>query len=1010
MDQRKKSRMHKRKSKFQVKKRSDSSISSDSEYGSVIQSSGVALLTLSPLTQKIVGCELGTDLTEENPWIYVRKDLIEDNIDLHEKSSEFLAIRSRLLQYPDSEILIGYKCDNKEADDKFYVVLTLDDKRNVLQMLKEKEKNRRQKAERAVIRPVKNWFSLGSEKEIDLYNINKLRPLRQVEVESKNETKEIHWSFRRAEDARDGYIELLPDPRYTQEYVQRRRVDKITQIAPRKVTEEVQTQQTYPKNQHTQCEVLALYGEENDEDTAEDIPEEIKKNVGKFLQLRVDALEELILFNKSVNLYEDDYAELKRISKFKKEDQKVYRQNFNYVCSFIDRITTEDLIIVDSAWNPYVSGIVAVCYNDISVTFTGHNTRPPSEPKSCEDDVCPVLVWSYTSEMHPLLYLECPRPVCALHFSPFHKNLLAGGTINGQVIIWDLTGKIEEVETPDLLTEAQRKHRTNIAELMAWMMNIDSKEKVKPKYVSHVQSSHTDRITDLGFVYPGAKINEYGDYTTSENANSCQFYSVGLDGMISVWDLQRGSTNIQMTIKKKVRHSCTVFAEVEHTIILRPVFTFFAIDNDNKVVPLNKIQGKRFSVDFAPVSEVSSDPKKRIYYEMCGRQSCFTGSVLLLTSLLGTLEQVGWQGRKSGSSKTIKNFQISHDGPVLVCCVNKFITDCVLTIGGKYFAIWRFAEVNDVPLFRRKACSGIYLSGGWNDYHPLLLLVLRSDGVVEWWNFLADVHRPSRTMSISGDRITKFLGHFTSLHSRRHALALVDIFGAMDILILPHSVTPCTREELEKSKIMFNKLAEYMLWFKEFEAKISESCQVEIQKSVKNIAAAKSLIKLQVTPSLIPEKKTAWCADRELTTPDEKWGLEQLLKQKNLNLAEMQKYTDVLDKDLNEKSIKCKKVCNLAPKAKKRFHKKKAEIYQQFKETTTKFSTNYAKLSALAARDSTLLRNYEEIESDALEYISMHHYGYDISWDYTLHCARSVKESADYFLSRSTVFSRTSCY
>lgn len=54
---------------------------------------GVMRVTLGPETQHHLGCVVGRDVTAESPWIFVNKSLIDDNMDLHSESSDFLPVR-----------------------------------------------------------------------------------------------------------------------------------------------------------------------------------------------------------------------------------------------------------------------------------------------------------------------------------------------------------------------------------------------------------------------------------------------------------------------------------------------------------------------------------------------------------------------------------------------------------------------------------------------------------------------------------------------------------------------------------------------------------------------------------------------------------------------------------------------------------------------------------------------------------------------------------------------------
>lgn len=113
---------------------------------------GVARLVLSPITQKIVGCVIGDDVTAENPWTNIKKDLIEDNIDLHEESSEFISIRKEIHKYPEGQVLLGWIPGASTTHDEFYVVYTLEAKAMVQKIIERHKLVMEEKLQRSIFR------------------------------------------------------------------------------------------------------------------------------------------------------------------------------------------------------------------------------------------------------------------------------------------------------------------------------------------------------------------------------------------------------------------------------------------------------------------------------------------------------------------------------------------------------------------------------------------------------------------------------------------------------------------------------------------------------------------------------------------------------------------------------------------------------------------------------------------------------------------------------------------
>lgn len=57
------------------------------------------------------------------------------------------------------------------------------------------------------------------------------------------------------------------------------------------------------------------------------------------------------------------------------------------------------------------------------------------------------------------LRLDSPYEVRVVSFSKHDGNIIAGGTASGQVVLWDITGRIEALEKPESLTPDQQRFR-----------------------------------------------------------------------------------------------------------------------------------------------------------------------------------------------------------------------------------------------------------------------------------------------------------------------------------------------------------------------------------------------------------------------------------------------------------------------------------------------------------------------------------------------------------------------
>ena len=56
-----------------------------------------------------------------------------------------------------------------------------------------------------------------------------------------------------------------------------------------------------------------------------------------------------------------------------------------------------------------------------------------------------ILVWSFSDPIHPCILLQAPSDVYTFKFCPSNPDVIAGGCINGQVVIWDIAQHHEKL-------------------------------------------------------------------------------------------------------------------------------------------------------------------------------------------------------------------------------------------------------------------------------------------------------------------------------------------------------------------------------------------------------------------------------------------------------------------------------------------------------------------------------------------------------------------------------------
>lgn len=166
-----------------------------------------------------------------------------------------------------------------------------------------------------------------------------------------------------------------------------------------------------------------------------------------------------------------------------------------------------------------------------------------------------VLMWSFDDTLYPKLVLESPREVTFLSFCPYDANVLIGGLITGQLIIWDLKNCLHQVENPEALTDKQEINRKKMHSFMAWSKFVENLQPnvVRPAAISNYELSHTKLITSIKWLNRKNSITSVGLIQESVKPNELfrHFLTASLDGTISFWDLDFINSDISPAEMKR---------------------------------------------------------------------------------------------------------------------------------------------------------------------------------------------------------------------------------------------------------------------------------------------------------------------------------------------------------------------------------------------------------------------------------------------------------------------------
>ncbi|CAG9804741.1 unnamed protein product [Chironomus riparius] len=783
------------------------------------------ILPISIEQQRDMFIEVGINLSVENPWKQISKQFLEDH--LSTDTYEMSVLKDRLKEIDDDPLLlIGY-VPHLSDETKDYFIIYLDEATctEVGENIKRLEACERRKIMKSIEKYPRPYKSMGSEKTVDSYVNVKRGNTIDVELQSVYPMRYSHVSFqyRFSDDVRDGYVELLPDKKVHFDNVYKKMVDRSVQSASRMITEEQQTDPTFPTNAWSQYlyeleevkpeDTETIVSEEKKEEddmplmlrrkkSKEEVPVEEIKPEEPVVSKQVEDLIQILEFNQ-IDMYRNDYKFIG-----KNEIAKYQTPYLEEVCCFADISKCKGRHIISMDWHPELSGICVTAYGFNLKSKIIEDSNDVDTVKQTIIEGNPNLVWSFDDPLFPKLQLESLREISCISFCPYDGNIIVGGTINGQIIIWDIKNRLERSEEDSVLTPTQHKHRNEIGEYLKWTKIDASNNIVQHAAISSIDKSHQDTVTSIKWLPRNYKCDSNGAIKEDRNRKTLyrHFVTTSMDGKIFFWDLdwqpdekaKLAQRDQKFVLPDELKEESSPFKSIDkiftpHYFLVPPnsncssiiTFTFnegeYQYEAMNKQNKLDLSSRVRYRVD--PIIKHMFNPK------------------MVVGSNVGELSLCFWEGNDFSQGAPIDQksmnqepFADVHDGPIISVERNKFMTDSFISIGGYIFAFWN-DEYKDGPIFWRRRESNI-TDVQWSLDRPSVFFLTFEDGTLEIWDLHSRIDVPSLSESLGGYILTKISQHKLPL-PRYRVLAVADHNSNLRIFKVPTAFTAYISNEKE---------------------------------------------------------------------------------------------------------------------------------------------------------------------------------------------------------------------
>ncbi|XP_070688343.1 dynein axonemal intermediate chain 3 [Pempheris klunzingeri] len=806
-------------------------------------------MVLTSATQELFGCRADEDVTGESPYKLLKKDDIIQDIKTRAAVSDFSPVKQIVLDYPEDELLLVYDRDFT-YDQSFYLAVTPEAKDRILNP---PEPETSQVLENEVNKTPgpKQWISLGSEQEIDEDSIKETRKRLWYKF-SRVQRKfgvPVCFSDRNTADAKDGYLECASyqDSRFSIKQMQR---DCGIQAVPRLQSSSAQTQWKCQRNIFTQY----IPRELSDEEKENILQSESLKNFCNLVTPRVlQALQQ----EEIMNVFIDDWKALGTAAEDGDWSGKV-SEGFMLYQAFTDQNYAKDKKISSINWHPTIYGVVAVALTEKKEERLNEFTTFAIRPSF-------IVFYSFSDPSNPQLLLESPDDIFAFEFCPSDPNIIVGGCINGQVVLWDISAHVTHLQG----TQPSGKKvsvNTDIFDLD------DNKENKTPVVhycaLSALESSHKAPVTDVQWLPPTFEVTRTGLPVENKHKISVQVVTCSPDCTVMFWDVrlpkllshsasdrkQKGEQKTQLTPYSVP----DTFKHLDRT--WKPLFrvSLPKIDTSGEYAPL-KFSLEQYTCNSDDTSRTTekadeNDESSAVVpdYSQLRVPSAKTlmtledvNTKLYIGTEDGEILYTDWKLEKDDSgrlysAKPLHCYSIHH---WLVNTIQRspFFKDIILTTGGYNFAIWK-EGVMDGPLILSPSSEQVCTVGCWSLSRPAVFFIGKEDGNIEVWNLLEKTSEPAQVHShITNARVTCIKPWTAS--SKQHFLIVTDELGVVRVFEIPKTLYVPSRSERLSMKKYFELEEERLtdllkrkeLWAKQKKEAEELKKRTELDKPVRSL-------------------------------------------------------------------------------------------------------------------------------------------------------------------------------
>eukprot|EP00756_Hemistasia_phaeocysticola_P020967 Hpha_TRINITY_DN15747_c1_g5::TRINITY_DN15747_c1_g5_i1::g.36409::m.36409 len=561
--------------------------------------------------------------------------------------------------------------------------------------------------------------------------------------------------------------------------------------------------------------------------------------IDAFLRKVMPKFDHACVTNLTLPLFQDDYVELADDDTFLgNKDDAAFTDlgNFQHIkYTKKKRITSID-------WHPKSRNLVAVsvgeAYSPDGGAFT-YQDRITRDRKALNGM---VVLWDFQDPINPACVLESPHEVNIIRFSPTNPDFIVGGTINGQVVLWNIASV-----SGALLKKGRKGQRDKDKQEKSGEATGDgSKAHVMWSELSKIESGHKRAINDLVWIDHKHEVNTEGKFVPfnaqSESSKAKkswegtedkpynfegarQFVTLSSDGCMFVWDLNKEHMRrdrFRKLVPPGKERPDIPWIPLIKIVLSRP-------DGSGDLIGLKLSLGDRSPDPY--LSAVGTEEGEFVFVNW--NQEAPPGK----TGFGGGDDQGRLQAVKLCAGFHADGRRTGHHGAVMSVQRHPTLHDYYLTAGDWGFKIWKIGCSD--PVVSSPYIDAQVTAGSWSPSRPGVIYIGTEDGKIQVWDLLDRSHEPVVTQDTTTERISAM--EFKPVTSdgkrgreaaeRTEALAVGMRSGFLHVFRLPKVlVKPKSNEKNEMERYLEREVVRGKYYAQRWEKRRKEIDEINAQR------------------------------------------------------------------------------------------------------------------------------------------------------------------------------------